>query len=243
MTVPVWPGLGLSAAGALVVWATGQGTPRGAVAGFLVSALVVTGLGVGAFAPLAVFVLGAGALTRLGRSRKEHRGLEEPNRGRRSVAHVGAKLALPALCGALGLAGVGPRDAVSLVFVAAVCGAFADTAGTEVGPLGGGNVLVLENWRPAARPHGAPGGVSAAGLIASGLAAAAVAAAAWAAGVLPSGRAAAAAAAGLAGSLAESVLARTTLGERAGHHGRNGAVSVVSAAGALLARALGWVRA
>ena len=86
--------------------------------------------------------------------------------------------------------------------------------------------------------------MSAAGIVASGLAAVAVGEAAWAAGVLPSGRAAAAAAAaGLAGSLAESVLARTTLGQRVGHHGRNGAVSAISAAGVLLAWALGWARA
>ena len=143
MSGAVWLGLGLSAAGAVLVHATGQGTVRGAVAGFLVSALIVTGLGVGAFAPLAVFVLGAGALTRLGRAAKAARGLAEPNRGRRSTAHVGAKLALPALCGALGLLGIGARDTIALVFVATVCGALADTAGTEVGPLGGGTVVVL----------------------------------------------------------------------------------------------------
>jgi uncharacterized protein (TIGR00297 family) len=240
----VLAGLALSAAGALLVLATRQGTVRGAAAGFVVSAVIVTGLGVGAFAPLAVFVLGSGALTRLGADAKRARGLEEANRGRRGAAHVGAKLALPALCGALGLARAGAPDALALVFTAAVAGAFADTAGTEVGPLAGGRVLVLDRGRPTAAPHGAPGGVSLAGFLASVLAAVAVAGTALGAGALAGARAAlVAAAAGVAGSLLESVLARTSPGARIGHHGRNGAVSVFSAAGALLARAAGWVKA
>jgi uncharacterized membrane protein len=240
----VLAGLALSAVGALLVLATRQGTLRGAAAGFLVSAVIVTGLGVGAFAPLAVFVLGSGALTRLGAGSKRARGLEEGNRGRRGAAHVGAKLALPALCGALGLAHAGAPDALALVFTAAIAGAFADTAGTEVGPLAKGRVLVLERGSPVVAPHGAPGGVSLAGFAASALAAVAVAGAALYDGGLAGWRAgAAAAAAGVAGSLAESVLARTGIGASLGHHGRNGAVSVFSAAGALLARAAGWVRA
>ena len=237
-------GLALSAAGALLVLATRQGTVRGAAAGFVVSAVIVTGLGVGAFAPLAVFVLGSGALTRLGAGAKRARGLEEANRGRRGAAHVAAKLVLPAACGALGLLHAGAPDALSLVFTAAVAGAFADTAGTEVGPLAGGRVLVLDRGWPVMAPHGAPGGVSLAGVAASAVAAIAVAGAALGAGVLAGWRAAAAAAAaGVVGSLAESVLARTGPGAWLGHHGRNGAVSVFSAAGALLARAAGWVRA
>jgi uncharacterized protein (TIGR00297 family) len=233
--------LGLSAAGALLVLWTGQGSRAGALAGFAVSALATVGLGVAAIVPLAVFVLGAGALTRAGRAAKERRGLMEGEQGRRGPRHVAAKLLLPALCGALALARTAPAAWLALAYTAMLCGAFADTAATETGPLGGGMVLVLRNGRIARRPHGEPGGVSALGLAAGAAGAAAVAVASLLPGLLASGRAAAAAAgAGFTATLIESWIAGTALGARLGHHGRNAALSVLSAGGALAARALGW---
>lgn len=235
-------GLALSAAGALLILATGQGTRAAAVAGFVVAALATMGLGVAAFAPLALFVLGSGALTRAGREAKERRGVMESGRGRRGARHVAAKLTLPALCGVLALLRTAPAEWLALAYTAMLCGAFADTAATETGPLGGNTVLVLKAGRLERRPHGEPGGVSALGLAAGAAGAAGVAAAAWLPGLLPSGRAAtAAAAAGFGASIVESVLAGSALGARLGHYGRNAALSALSAAGVLAARALGWI--
>jgi uncharacterized membrane protein len=239
---PLLFALGLSAAGALLVLATGQGTRAGALAGFAVAALVTTGLGVAAFAPLAVFVLGSGALTRLGRAAKEARGIGEANQGRRGAAHVAAKLALPALCGALAVLRVGPPGLAALVATTAMCGAFADTAATELGPLARGKVYGLEGGKVLPLAHGASGGVSFAGLLAALLASAAVAVSAWIPGLVRSANGAAAAAgAGFAASLVESLVARSALGGWLGHHGRNAAVSALSAAGVLAARWIGWI--
>ena len=82
------------------------------------------------------------------------------------------------------------------------------------------------------------------GLLAALLASAAVALSAWAPGLLrsPDG-VAASAAAGFAASLVESIVARSALGARMGHHGRNAAVSVLSAGGVLTARWMGWIGA
>ena len=234
-------GLVLSAAGALLVLATRQGSRAGAAAGFVVAALATTGLGVAAIAPLALFVLGSGALTRAGRAAKERRGLIEADRGRRGPRHVAAKLALPALCGLLGLLRAAPAEWLALAYTAMLCGAFADTAATETGPLGGNTVLAISHGRLERLPHGTPGGVSGLGLAAGAAGAAAVAVTAWLPGLLPSGRGAAAAAtAGYGASVVESLLAGTALGARLGHHGRNAALSALSAGGALAARALGW---
>ncbi len=241
---PALLGIALSAAGALLVLATGQGTRAGALAGFLVSALMTTGLGVAAFVPLAVFVLGSGALTRLGAAAKRARGVAEANEGRRGPSHAAAKLALPALCGALGLARALSPGAAAIAATAALCGAFADTAATEVGPVAGGRVYGLERGRIVPLAHGATGGMSLAGVAAGLAGAASVALAAWAPGLLRGARApVAAAGAGFAASLLESAIARTALGARLGHHGRNAAVSILSAGGALTARWMGWAGA
>src|SRR5882762_2448877 len=97
--------LALAAAGAAVVAGTGQGTRTGAVAGFGVAVVSILGLGSGALLPLAIFVLGAGALTRLGRPAKQAAGAAEANRGRRGGWHVAAKLGIPALLGVAGIMG------------------------------------------------------------------------------------------------------------------------------------------
>jgi uncharacterized protein (TIGR00297 family) len=234
-------GLALSAAGAALVLATRQATRGAALSGFVVAALAATGLGLAAIAPLALFVLGSGALTHAGRAAKEHRGMMEADRGRRGARHVAAKLGLPALCGALALLRPPPAEWLGLAYTATLSGAFADTAATEAGPLGGSTVLAIRRGRIRRVPHGEPGGVSGLGLAAGALGAAGVAATAWLVGLLPGGRAAVVAAAtGFAASVLESGLGGTALGARMGHHGRNAALSALSAGGALAARALGW---
>src|SRR5258705_4031 len=94
----------LALGGAILILVTRQGTLSGALAGFAVALLAALGLGAGALLPLAIFVLGSGLLTRIGRARKERLGAAEGNRGRRGPAHVAAKLSLPALA-ALGARG------------------------------------------------------------------------------------------------------------------------------------------
>jgi len=221
---------------------TRQGTFSGALAGFLVAVIATAGLGAAAFAPLAVFVLGSGLLTRIGRPRKERLGIAENNQGRRGVGHVLAKLALPAVAGALALFGAAPERTLALAYVAGLAGAFADTAATEVGPLLGGPVIGLRRFRIVGLSHGTPGGVSGAGLLAGCGAALLTAVTASGVGLLPATAAWMAACAGFLASLLESIVAGTALGIRAGHFGRNVFVSAASAGLALGAGALGWIR-
>src|SRR2546426_2410294 len=236
----MWGAL-LALAGAVVIVLTRQGTPAGALAGLIVALLAAAGLGAPSLLPLAIFVLGAGLLTRLGRERKTRLGAAEPDRGRRGTRHVAAKLSLPAFVSALALVRAAPEGALALVDVAALAGAFADTAATELGPLVRGGAFGLRGSRVVTLPHGAPGGMSAGGILASGGPAGAVALGAASVGLLSSPAAWIAAAAGFVGSLLESLLAGTALGARAGHFGRNVFLSLASAALALSARALGWI--
>jgi len=245
MTFTIHPtadwGAVLAFAGAALVWMTRQGTLPAALWGLLVALVATAAFGAGAFVPLAVFVLGSGALTRTGREIKEERCAAEANAGRRGAAHVLAKLTVPAVASALAIVRAAPADALALVYTASLVGAFADTAATELGPLRAGAAWKLRGAALASVPHGTPGAVSAAGLLAGALSALLLGAGSYAAAVVGPRAAAAGAAAGFAATLLESALAGTKLGERAGHHGRNLFLSVASAGIALSARAAGWV--
>jgi uncharacterized protein (TIGR00297 family) len=236
MTGATWIALALAGAGAAYVSLSGQGTVSGALAGFAVATAVIMGLGPGALAPLAVFVIGAGALTRLGRARKEAIGSAEPNRGRRDPRHVAAKLGLPAL---LGLAALATREhrLLDVAYVAALAGAFADTAATEVGPLGRGRALVLEGGRFRSVEHGTPGGMSAAGIGSAALGAAMVSVAAAASGLVEPAGALLAGISGWIATVVESLVAGTRLGGALGHFGRN---LLLSAGAATIAITLEW---
>src|SRR5882672_7704005 len=170
----------LALGGAILILVTRQGTLSGALAGFAVALLAALGLGAGALLPLAIFVLGSGLLTRVGRARKERLGAAQEDRGRRGVPHVAAKLSLPALAGVLAFVHAAPEKSLAIVYVAALAGAFADTAATEAGPVLGGRVFGLRGGRLAVLAHGAPGGMSAGGFLAAALAAFTVAAGAHA---------------------------------------------------------------
>ncbi len=231
----------LALAGAVLIVLTRQGTAAGALAGFAVALLAALGLGAPALLPLAIFVLGSGILTRLGRDRKERMGAAEADQGRRGVAHVAAKLSLPAVASALALFGAAPGRALALVYVASLAGAFADTAATELGPVMGGAAFGFRGGRITAVLHGTPGGMSIAGFATAAAAACAVAGGAWSVGLLDSTPAACiAAGAGFLASALESLLAGTPWGSRVGHFGRNVFLSLASAGLAVSARALGW---
>jgi uncharacterized protein (TIGR00297 family) len=236
VTGPAWTALALAAAGAAFVALSGQGTVAGALAGFVVATAVIVGLGPGALAPLAVFVLGAGALTRLGRARKEAIGSAEANRGRRDPRHVAAKLGLPAL---LGLAAIATREQgiLAVAYVASLAGAFADTAATEVGPLARGRALVLEGGRLRSVEHGTPGGMSAAGIGSAAMGAALVSVTAAVSGLVGPAGAFVAGISGWIATVVESLVAGTRLGSALGHFGRN---LLLSAGAATIAVALRW---
>ncbi len=231
----MWPAttaqaLGYAAGGALLVAVTKQGSVRGAAAGMAVATILILGLGPATLAPLAVFVLGSGALTKWGGARKRALSVAEQNEGKRGVRHVAAKLAIPALV-AVAAGVTGHRAPFALAAAAALGGAFADTAGTEVGPLGRGSAYGWRGGRIARLGHGTPGAVSLAGLLASAAASAAVAATALACGFLPGGTSAAlVASAGFAAAMLESLIAATAFGRRLGHFGRNVFVSASATA-------------
>src|SRR6185503_18796429 len=130
-------------------------------------------------------------------------GAAEGNRGRRGLAHVAAKLSLPALAGLLAILGAAPTEALALVYVASLAGAFADTAATELGPVIGGPALALRGGRFVAIPHGTPGGMSLAGFKVAVLASLSVALGGLAGGLL--GTAAAVWTAAISGFLASAL--------------------------------------
>ncbi|HET9952692.1 MAG TPA: DUF92 domain-containing protein [Candidatus Eisenbacteria bacterium] len=226
----LWLGLGLAALGAAAVALLGQGTRGATLAGLAVAAAMVAGFGPGVVAPLALFVLGAGGLTRLGRAAKEAKGAAEANRGRRGIANVLAKLGIPAALGLVAAASTESRVWCALAAAGSLAGAFADTAATEVGPLLPGPVVRWSGGRFSRAAHGSLGGVSLGGLLAGAAAAAAVALTALGFGVVESGAAAVATmAAGFAACVIESFVGGSRFGIRLGHFGRNVLVSALSA--------------
>lgn len=240
LTAPTAIALVLAAGGAAIVAVTGQGTRVSALAGFAVAVCAILGLGPGALPPLALFVLGGGGLTRLGRAVKADAGAAEGNSGRRGVSHVVAKLGIPAVLGLAGLL-IGRSPTLSLGYVSALAGALADTSGTEIGPLGRGAAFRVQGFTIARVPHGTPGGVSAVGISAALLGAVLVAVGAAVSGLIAGPWACAvAAAAGFGAAVVESITAATPLGRALGHFGRNAMVSVLATAAGLGAGAARW---
>jgi uncharacterized membrane protein len=104
-------------------------------------------------------------------------------------------------------------------------------------------VLGFRRFRVVVLNHGAPGGVSGAGLLAASTSALLTAFTASSVSLLPATAAWMAACAGFLASVLESVLAGTALGVRVGHFGRNIFVSAASAGLALAASTFGWIGA
>ncbi len=102
--------------------------------------------------------------TRLGRTKKEIRGLAEGRRGRRA-SQIAANLGIAAIFAAAGrYAGC----------IAALAEAAADTVSSEIGQAVGGPTVMITTLQPV--PSGADGGVSVAGTLAGIIAAAVIAA-------------------------------------------------------------------
>ena len=235
-------GLVLAAVAAILVRFTGQGNWIGALAGFVVAALAVLGFGPGALLPVATFVFGSGILTRLGLAGKERAGMAEPNRGRRGVRHVAAKLGIPAILAAIAIIRSDASRMLALAYVAALAGAFADTAATEAGPLAKGTVVAWRGPKLERVAHGTTGGMSLLGILASVVGALAVGLASVVTGLLPAAAAGIAAGAGWIASAIESVVGGVAAGRALGHFGRNVLVSAIATALGFTAGACGWGR-
>ena len=139
----------------------------GALGGFLVGTTIYTSLGYQGFIVLALFVVGASGLTRLGYRRKERGGGAQEHGGRRGAKNALANCGVAVICAVVAtLTGYG---AFAAAFVAALGAAFADTAESEVGQLSRRPPRLVTTLRKV--PPGTDGAVSLPGTLA-GLAAA-----------------------------------------------------------------------
>lgn len=201
-------------------------SPAG-IAGALVLGLVTWGFGgVALWLVLLAFLVGGTAATRVGWRRKTELGIAEGDAGRRGLGNVAAKGAVvfvtalltpfadPVLC--------------AVMAVAALAGALADTAGSELGKALGRHAFSLPGLRRVA--PGTAGAVSVPGSVAMLAGGAGIGALAWSLGVLGLDLAALGAGVGVAAALAESGFDR-----RVGHDAVNFTLTVVAAtaAGAL----------
>jgi uncharacterized protein (TIGR00297 family) len=193
-------GAAVAAAIALAAWRAGTLTRAGgAVAALLGTLAIAAGWSWGTL--LILYFVSSALLSRAGASRKAERsgGIVEKG-GVRDPAQVLANGAIFAAAAALYL--IHPSPLWLAAGAGALAASAADTWGTEIGMLGGGQPRMITTWR--AVPAGTSGGVSALGAIATVAGAGFVAAAAW---LLhwSTAVAIAAAAGGIAGALADSI--------------------------------------
>jgi uncharacterized protein (TIGR00297 family) len=173
--LPLWPlttPFVFSAGFAILVYSLRAATPEASILGFLICFILAQSSEVwtryspypeshsALVALVAVFVL-TFAATKLGRSRKEARGLAEPRRGRQASQIVAN----------LGVAGLFAATGWYAGCIAALAEAAADTVSSEVGQAVGGPARLLTNWSNVA--PGTDGGITVIGT-AAGMAAAAL---------------------------------------------------------------------
>jgi uncharacterized protein (TIGR00297 family) len=201
-------------------------TLGGAIAGSLVSIAIYLGYSAGGFAALAtVFVLTAVA-TRIGFSRKQRFGTAEDQKGRGAM-QVLANLLVAAVLAVLG--GVFEMAPwLSVLMVAALAEAAADTVSSECGQAWSQRVYLIINFRRVA--VGTDGGISVAGTVAGICAGAIVAAVSYRLHILAFHSSVLAGTAGILGMFADSLLGATF--ERRRWLGNNGVnfLSTVTAA-------------
>ena len=167
--------MGSSIAAALLVtglfaglaYALGMVSAGGALGGFVVGTVIYASLGPGGFAVLALFVVGASALTRIGYRQKEGSGAAEARGGRRGARNAAANCGVAVACALL--AAPTGSEAFAAAFVASLGAAFADTSESEVGGLVSRTPRLITNLRKV--PPGTDGAVSVPGTLA-GIAAA-----------------------------------------------------------------------
>ena len=171
--------MGSSLAAALLVtglfaglaYALGMVSRGGALGGVVVGTAIYASLGPGGFAVLALFVVGASALTRIGYRQKEGSGAAEARGGRRGARNAAANCGVAVACALL--AALTGSEAFVAAFVASLGAAFADTSESEVGGLVSRTPRLITTFRKvqpgtdgAISVPGTLAGVAAAGLTA-----------------------------------------------------------------------------
>lgn len=189
---------------AALAYRLGMVSRSGALGGFLVAALIYSGLGWRGFTILALFVIGGSVLTRLGYRRKERSGTAEGGGGRRGARNALANAGVAVVCALLAALTPYP-ETFAAAFVASLGAAFADTAESEVGQLFDVRPRLITTLR--AVPPGTDGAVSLPGTLAGVGAAGMTASLGLAIGLVQSpGLAILVAVAGFLGTVADSLI-------------------------------------
>jgi uncharacterized protein (TIGR00297 family) len=186
-------GLAVSIVFALTAWLLRAATPAAALIGGMICLLLTLWTGStiesplhSALVPLLTLFILTFLATRAGRKQKSERDLEESRKGRR-VSQVIANLGIAALLSNLvgsdvatwaarnpGISDIDPYWVLSVVVLAALAEATADTVSSEIGQAFGGQPILLTTLRRV--PPGTDGAITLLGTLAGILAAALIAA-------------------------------------------------------------------
>jgi uncharacterized protein (TIGR00297 family) len=201
--------LGISLTLALLVLVARAATPLAAVTGGVLCAVLTLGWSPwyhsGLPALITLFVL-TWAATRFGRARKLQLGVAEDKRGR-NAAQVAANLGVAGLAAASSLFHPVAGRWYTVMVVAALAEATADTLASELGEVVGGQPLLVTTFRRVA--PGTDGAVSLAGTAAGVCGALVVAGISWATMKLSVGDTSAAALGAVGGLFVDSLLGAT----------------------------------
>jgi uncharacterized protein (TIGR00297 family) len=200
---------GISLGLALVVLLTRAATPLAAVTGGVLCAVLTVGWSPwyhSAFPALVTLFVLTWCATRFGRARKQQLGVAEDKRGR-NAAQVAANLGAAGLAAASSLIHPVPGSWYSVMVVAALGEATADTLASELGEVLGGEPLMVTTLRRVA--PGTDGAVSLAGTVAGISGALLVVAVSWATLKLSAADTSAAALGAVGGLFFDSLLGAT----------------------------------
>jgi uncharacterized protein (TIGR00297 family) len=188
--------LGITGAFAVLAWHSRGVNISGALAGSAIAFILAAREIMMFCLLLAVFAVTLAA-TRLGAQRKQQLRIAEASNGR-SASQVMANLGVATLLAVFAPAGW------TVLALAALAEAAADTSSSEIGLAFPGKTFLITNWKPVS--PGMDGGISLHGTAAGLAAAAAVALAGKFSGLVPSHHAAAIVYAGFLGTLVDSLL-------------------------------------
>jgi uncharacterized protein (TIGR00297 family) len=201
--------LGISLTLALLVLVARAATPLAAVTGGVLCAVLTLGWSPWYHSALpaliTLFVLTWGA-TRFGRARKLQLGVAEDKRGR-NAAQVAANLGVAGLAAVSSLVHPVPGSGYTVMVVAALAEATADTLASELGEVVGGQPLLVTTFRRVT--PGTDGAISLAGTAAGVCGALVVAAISWATLKLSVGDTSAAVLGAVGGLFVDSLLGAT----------------------------------
>jgi uncharacterized protein (TIGR00297 family) len=171
---------GISLTLAILVLIARAATPLAALTGGILCAVLTLGRSPWYHSTLpalvTLFVL-TWAATRFGKARKQQLGVAEDQRGR-NAAQVAANLGVAGLAAAFSLVHPLPGSWYTVMVVAALAEATADTLASELGEVVGGQPLLVTTFRRVA--PGTDGAISLAGTVAGVSAALLVVAVSWA---------------------------------------------------------------